>query len=98
MKGFEPVASKKQSPLTEIGDDMLHWASKSHHPLLTNGKEEGGGEANNQSEVRPTRRAGQDGLHSNLNFFVNEGISKNNKLSTDFEAIIEELDEDISEG
>lgn len=48
--------------------------------------------------MRPTRRAGQDGLHSNLNFFVNEGISKNNKLSTDFEAIIEELDEDISEG
>lgn len=48
--------------------------------------------------MRPTRRAGQDGLHSNLNFFVNEGISKNKKLSTDFEAIIEELDEDISEG
>lgn len=84
--------------MTETGDESLHWASKSHHPLLTKGKEEGGEEADNQSEVRPTRGAGQDGLDSNLNFFVNEGISKNNRLSADFEDIIKELDKDISEG
>lgn len=47
--------------------------------------------------MKPTRGAGQDGLDSNLNFFVNEGNSKNNKLFADFVAIIEELDKDISE-
>lgn len=43
MKGFELATSKKQSPLIEIGDESLHWTSKYHHPLLTNGEEEGGG-------------------------------------------------------
>lgn len=56
------------------------------------------GEADNQSKVRPMRGAKQDGLDSNLNFSMNEGNSKNNRLSTDFEAIIKELDKDIFEG
>ena len=56
------------------------------------------GEADNQSKVRPMKGAKQDGLDSNLNFSMNEGNSKNNRLSTDFEAIIKELDKDIFEG